>query len=222
LLPVQSVRKFDVFIGCSQQFIEKTSGDLEEIELRKGQICYSQGELAAFIYWVVIGHIKTFRTHSVGKEIALSTLTDGAVFGEADIFPPFIHTTTAVAIEDSIVTRLEMSAFKDSVLKNPQCAQNFIQTLCARTQRHQESIEALAHEDVFGRVARYLLSQCEEVNGELVTVRLITKKEIADAIGASREMVSRVMSDFTRRGYIASDKKRVRFIRPGLVVKKAR
>jgi CRP/FNR family cyclic AMP-dependent transcriptional regulator len=56
--------------------------------------------------------------------------------------------------------------------------------------------------DVYGRVARMLLEAAETVDGRQVVVRKLSKQDIAKMIGASREMVSRVMRDLTAQGLI--------------------
>lgn len=56
--------------------------------------------------------------------------------------------------------------------------------------------------DVYGRVARLLIEMSEDVGGEVVVVRKISKQDIAKMIGASREMVSRVMKDLGKQGLI--------------------
>jgi CRP/FNR family cyclic AMP-dependent transcriptional regulator len=64
------------------------------------------------------------------------------------------------------------------------------------------NIESLALLDVYGRVARLLLESSETVNGRKVVTKKITKQDIGKMIGASREMVSRVMRDLTAQGLI--------------------
>jgi CRP/FNR family cyclic AMP-dependent transcriptional regulator len=56
--------------------------------------------------------------------------------------------------------------------------------------------------DVYGRVARLLLDMAEPVSGSQVVTRKISKQDIAKMIGASREMVSRVMKDLQTQGLI--------------------
>jgi len=56
--------------------------------------------------------------------------------------------------------------------------------------------------DVYGRVARLLLEMAETVDGQKVVTKKLAKQDIAKMIGASREMVSRVMKDLQAGGYI--------------------
>jgi CRP/FNR family cyclic AMP-dependent transcriptional regulator len=77
--------------------------------------------------------------------------------------------------------------------------------MCNLTERLRDAdrkIESLALMDVYGRVARLLLEMAEEVDGQKVVKRKISKQDIAKMIGASREMVSRVMKDLGLQGLI--------------------
>jgi CRP/FNR family transcriptional regulator, cyclic AMP receptor protein len=62
---------------------------------------------------------------------------------------------------------------------------------------------------VYGRVARLSLDQAEEIGGEWIVRSAPPKQEIARMIGASREMVSRVVKDLQERGYIRAEKRKV-------------
>lgn len=72
----------------------------------------------------------------------------------------------------------------------------------ARLRKADRKIESLALMDVYGRVARLLLDMADTVNGQQVVTRKISKQDIAKMIGASREMVSRVMKDLQVQGLI--------------------
>ena len=74
--------------------------------------------------------------------------------------------------------------------------------LAERLRNADRKIESLALMDVYGRVARLLIEMAEDVGGQTVVVRRISKQDIAKMIGASREMVSRVMKDLGQQGLI--------------------
>jgi CRP/FNR family cyclic AMP-dependent transcriptional regulator len=67
--------------------------------------------------------------------------------------------------------------------------------------------------DVYGRVARLLLDLAEEMNGRLVIAEKLTQKDIAQRVGASREMISRIFSDLTAGGYVRKENGRLVIVR---------
>ena len=74
--------------------------------------------------------------------------------------------------------------------------------LVHRLRAADRQIESLALLDVYGRVARLLLQAAETMDGRKVVTQKLTKQDIAKMVGASREMVSRVMRDLTAQGHI--------------------
>ena len=70
-------------------------------------------------------------------------------------------------------------------------------------------IESLALVDVSGRVARLLLDLAQETGGKLIVQRAPAKQEIARMIGASREMVSRVIKELEQRALIRVDRRSI-------------
>ncbi|MFZ4536726.1 Crp/Fnr family transcriptional regulator [Propionivibrio sp.] len=79
---------------------------------------------------------------------------------------------------------------------------NIMKSLVLRLREANRKIESLALMDVYGRVAKLLLDFSVEENGLRVIRRKVTKQDMAKMVGASREMVSRVMKDLERSGYI--------------------
>ena len=74
--------------------------------------------------------------------------------------------------------------------------------LVTRLRSADRQIESLALLDVYGRVARTLLDMAEDVDGEKVIKSKVSRQDMAKIVGASREMVSRVMKDLEERGII--------------------
>ena len=74
--------------------------------------------------------------------------------------------------------------------------------LVARLRNADRQIESLALLDVYGRVARTLLDMSEEEKGLKIIRGKVSRQDMAKVVGASREMVSRVMKDLEDRGVI--------------------
>ena len=94
--------------------------------------------------------------------------------------------------------------FKHFLAQNFDMALSFMKELVRRLRDADKKIESLALMDVYGRVARVLLDMAEEtVDGRLMIKRRLTKQDIARMIGASREMVSRVMKDLVEMNHVS-------------------
>ena len=104
----------------------------------------------------------------------------------------------------AFVSRLD---FEACLAKHPNLALKLIRTLTHRIRSLTDVVKNLALNDVYGRVARTLLKLAREKNGLLIIEQRLTHQDIADMVGASREMVSRIMKDLTTGGYLQTKNK---------------
>jgi CRP/FNR family cyclic AMP-dependent transcriptional regulator len=93
--------------------------------------------------------------------------------------------------------------------------------LVKRLREADKKIGSLALMDVYGRVARLLMEMSETIDGQRVVTKKLPKQDIAKMIGASREMVSRVMKDLQTSGYIEVKAGAI-YLRESLLVSEAR
>ena len=107
-----------------------------------------------------------------------------------------------VTLEPCELLTISKTDFKRSLAENSDLSLIVMRGLVKRLREADRKIGSLALLDVYGRVARLLLDMAENVNGEKVVTKRLPKQDIAKMIGASREMVSRVMKDLQMGGYI--------------------
>jgi len=105
-----------------------------------------------------------------------------------------------------IVTKAD---FKALVTGNPDFALKLINRLMQRVRALTDNIRSLALLDVYGRVARLLLELATEHEGRLVVPGKLTQQDIAERVGASREMISRIFKDLVTGGYISIEHKHI-------------
>ena len=121
----------------------------------------------------------------------------------------FCTAASSLAVEPSEVVVIGKNDFKRCLVENPDVSLFIMRNLTRRLRMADRAIESLALLDVYGRVARLLLEAAETIDGRRVVTQKLTKQDIAKMIGASREMVSRVMKDLENRGYFRVDAGRI-------------
>ena len=104
---------------------------------------------------------------------------------------------------------MSQSAFRQFIAQNPDAIYPLIRKLIHRLKVASDGVRNLALLDVYGRIARLLLELATEQNGKLVVQELLTQRDIADRVGCSREMVSRIFTDLSSGGYIRIEGRRV-------------
>ena len=162
----------------------------------------SSGDATDSLYIVLSGRLKVMMSDSEGKEVILSILGPGEFFGEMGLIDDEPRSASVVTIEACELLSITKRDFKRCLAENFEMAMAVMRGLVRRLREADRKIGSLALLDVYGRVARLLLDMAENVNGEKIVTKRLPKQDIAKMIGASREMVSRVMKDLQAGGYI--------------------
>jgi CRP/FNR family cyclic AMP-dependent transcriptional regulator len=160
------------------------------------------GDATDSLYIVLSGRLKVMMSDSEGKEVILAILGPGEFFGEMGLIDDSPRSASVVAMESCELLSVAKRDFKKCLAENFEMAMAVMRGLVRRLREADRKIGSLALLDVYGRVARLLLDMSETVNGEKVVTKRLPKQDIAKMIGASREMVSRVMKDLQMGGYI--------------------
>jgi CRP/FNR family cyclic AMP-dependent transcriptional regulator len=176
--------------------------------VRRNTVVIQKGDESGVLYVVISGRLKVTVADGQGKEVILNTLGPGDYFGELAILGDMPRTATVMSLEDSKLLTLSRKAFLDLVREQPDIALAVIRNLTERVSQLTEQVGRLALGDVYSRIRDVLNAQAVEEGGVLVTGRF-TQSEIAQMVGSSREMVSRVFKDLREGGYIRLDDKRV-------------
>jgi len=137
-----------------------------------------------------------------GKEVILGIIGPGEFFGEMGLIDDGPRSASVIAIEPCELLSVTRRGFKKCLVENFEVAMTVLRVLVRRLREADRKIASLAMLDVYGRVARLLLDLSENVNGQKVVTKRLTKQDIAKMIGASREAVSLVMKELQISGYI--------------------
>lgn len=168
----------------------------------RGTTIMSAGEETDSLYVVISGRLKVMMSDDEGREVILAMLGPSEFFGEMGLLDDSPRSATVVTVEPCELLILAKKDFKRCLLENFEMAMTVMRGLVKRLREADQKIGSLALMDVYGRVARLLLDTAEMVDGQKVVTKKLAKQDIAKMIGASREMVSRVMKDLQTGGFI--------------------
>ena len=129
--------------------------------------------------------------------------------GEMGLLDDLPSSATVETVESCEMLRIPRTAFLSCIESNAEVAMLLLRNLVKRLRDADRKIESLALIDVYGRVARLIIDMAEQIDGVWVVQRAPAKQEIARMIGASREMVSRVVKDLQEKKLIRSDKRKI-------------
>jgi CRP/FNR family transcriptional regulator, cyclic AMP receptor protein len=144
-----------------------------------------------------------FTSDSRGREVILANLQPGDYIGEMSLIDNDPHSATVRAEVQTDVLMLGRLEFARCLPENTSMAYAVMKGLVQRLRSADRKIESLALMDVYGRVARALMEASEQdAQGNHFIRDKVSRQDLAKMVGASREMVSRVMKDLEGRGFI--------------------
>ena len=174
----------------------------------KNTVIVSEGDETDLLYIIIAGRVKVFVGDEEGKEIVLGTQGPGEYFGEM-VLDGGPRSASVMTLEPSRFAVIPKHRFREFLRSHPEFAIHLVEKLIHRTRALTENVRSLALMDVYGRVARLLLELGREAGGKLVIDQKLTQQDIASRVGASREMISKILKDLSLGGYITVEKKRI-------------
>lgn len=167
----------------------------------KNTVVVAEGDRTDTLYIIVSGRVRVYVADELGKEVTLGEQGAGEYFGEMvlDEGPRSASVITLESCRFIVVPKADVLAF---LAENPGFTVHLIKKLIRRGRTLTENVKSLALLDVYGRVARMLLELAEEHDGVLTIERRPTQQDMASRVGASREMVSKILTDLTTGGYL--------------------
>lgn len=198
-----------IFSGLSQPELDLLENHMITRTFRKNTVIINEGDQANSLYIILSGMVKVFLSNEDGKEIIINTLGEGDHFGELALLDDAPRSASIMTTEKSSLGTISKADFVTVLSKHPELALKLIQELTRRIRLLSDNVKTLALMDVYGRVAKTLLGMAKHEDGMLLIENRPTQQDIANRIGASREMVARIMKDLATGNYISIDGKRL-------------
>ncbi len=204
----ETLTKTSLFDGFDDDDIENVASQTAIRQFPKNTVIVSQGDDTDSFYVILLGKVDVFLHNDKGKEIIINTLSEGESFGELAPLGGIPRQASIITTEDSTFGVISRQVFMDTLLTNPTVSMRIIDLLIGRIQDLTEEVSSLALEDVYNRVVRVLYKHADEVGEKLVTEKL-TQQDIASRVGATREMVHRILKELKTGGYISIEGKHI-------------
>ncbi|MFA7667066.1 MAG: cyclic nucleotide-binding domain-containing protein [Burkholderiaceae bacterium] len=188
--------------SLSEPQIEALAAGSARRSFPRGRTIVAEGEPSQSLYILLAGRAKVQRSDADGKEVILAVLGSGDWFGEMSMIDDAPRSASVVTLEACEFMSIDKNSFRALLRQSPEICMAVMRQLVTRLREADRKIETLALLDVYGRVARVLLDFSEDIDGERIVRNRLPRQEIAKMIGASREMVSRVMKGLESEGFV--------------------
>ncbi len=197
------LRRVPLFSLLTVAQAEVISGAVIKRRFKRGEALVEQGQKSNALFILLTGRARVMTSDSRGREVILATLAQGDYLGEMSIIDNEPHSATVRAEVATDVLMLGRAEFARCLTENASMSLVVMRGLVKRLRHADRKIESLALLDVYGRVAHALLDfAVADAQGQLLVKDKISRQDLAKMVGASREMVSRVMKDLEERGFI--------------------
>ncbi|MCK5888964.1 MAG: Crp/Fnr family transcriptional regulator [Methylococcales bacterium] len=212
----------DIFLGLktipflsdlSDEVILELASRAKKNRFPKHSYICNEGDETNSLYILLSGKVRVFSSDEKGKEVTLLIQTPVSYFGELALLSNEPRSASVVALEHSNCAMIAQIDFQHWLLNHPEVALSLIRD-CARTVRRlTDKVKQLALSNVYERTIQTLQEMSEKEGDVFVINDKPTQQELANMVGASREMVNKIMKELTKGGYITSKGKTLRIER---------
>ncbi len=207
------LKKANALADASSSAIATLGNGAQMASFRARQVVYLPGDRAAGIHFLANGRVKISKVTRDGKELTLAYRAGGDFFGETCLLDGRPREEMVEAMEPCTTVEVTQEALDEVLKNNVDVAYQFVRTLITRRRDLETKVEQLIFKDVGSKLAELLLRLGEEHGIEnkkgLVLGLKITHQEMANLIGSTRETVSLTLSQFKRKGFIATEGRKV-------------
>lgn len=197
------LQHFSFFQEFTQADLLTVARMMEMQVLAKRDQVLQAGELADHVYFLKEGQVKIYRRGPFGRKLTLAILQPGEVFGELALTAGERHEQGAEALESSTICATTARDFRALLDLKPALAFRVIQHLGQQKRRLERKIASLVFQDVPARLAATLLEWGDDYGQPcahgLALELVVTQQELADLIGATRQVVNAALQQLQRR-----------------------
>jgi CRP/FNR family transcriptional regulator, cyclic AMP receptor protein len=169
---------------------------------RKGTLLIQEGDFGDTLFIVLSGRVKAFSVDERDREIVYGVYGPGEYLGEMSL-DGGPRSASVITLEPTVCVVLTRQTLREHIAANPEFAFELLATVIQRARLATQSARSMALLDVYGRLARLLESLAEpRQDGTRAIPDRVTHQELANRVGCSREMVSRLMKDLQTGGHI--------------------
>jgi CRP/FNR family cyclic AMP-dependent transcriptional regulator len=178
----------------------------------KNVVIVSEGDTTDSLYVVLSGRVKAFVSDETGREAVVNTIGVGDYFGEL-VLDGGPRAASIMTLEPCRLFLIPQADVERLLEGNPAFARDLLRKLIGKVRSLTDRVADLALKDVYARLVKFIDESAVEVQGRRVISERLTQNDIAERIGGSREMVSRILKDLAAGGYVAIESRHIVVLR---------
>jgi CRP/FNR family transcriptional regulator, cyclic AMP receptor protein len=200
-----------LFTGIRQECLQKLEKTSILRKYPKNSILFMEGDMNGQLYVIQSGLVCIHTDDNEGRQLVLNYMGPGEYFGELSLLDDKPRSASATVVEEAVLLSISRDGFRAFMRERPELYETLMVELAGCIRTLTENVKDMALLDVYGRVAHTLERLCNPALEQ--TSPKLTHQDIANMVGASREMVSRVMKELVVGGYIEVRQKHIRILK---------
>jgi CRP/FNR family transcriptional regulator, cyclic AMP receptor protein len=210
---VAQMAEAPLFEGTPRRVVQDLANRGSTRRYRRNTYLFHQGDQSPEVFFLLSGRVEISSDSANGHRQLHTTIEVPQFFGELGVLGEMPRTAGALALEESEVWRADATDFLDFLADDPSASRALLRALSRQVQSQEAFVDDLLYLDLKGRVAKRLLQLVSPSLDELpedgaVVPSIVTHADLASLCGGSRENVTRILSDFQRRGFVERQGKR--------------
>lgn len=184
------------------QTLSELASHAKKNSFHKHSFIISEGDETSSLYILLSGKVRVFSSDVHGKEVTLLIQTAASYFGELALLSNEPRSASVVALENTTCAIISQVDFKRWLSNHPDVAFGLIQDLAGTVRRLTDKVRQLALSNVYERTIQTIQEMAIKEGDIFVINKKPTQQELANMVGASREMINKIMKELTKGGYI--------------------
>lgn len=190
---------------------------------RKSTYICHQGDPADEIFFLIQGRVEIASVSVTGNRVLHATVDSSQFVGELGVLAQSDRTASVLTLEECQVWVADAEDFLKFLTDEPSASRGLMRALARQVEANEAFVDDLLFLDLKGRVAKRLLQlaspSLDDLPQDGVMIPVVTHADLASLCGGSRENVTRILSDFQRRGLVVRDVQRYQLKKVGGLAK---
>jgi CRP-like cAMP-binding protein len=201
----------ELFSGLDDDVMAEVEAMTNLTTCPAGQLIYEPDSTGEVLFFLKKGNVQIYRLSADGKKLIVGDVKPGSFFGEMSLLGQAMSGNFAEANRDSLLCAMSRSDVHTLLLAHPDIAERVIEHLATRLRDAEARLETLAYQRLEARLASALLRECDPADD---TVHGFTQQDLAEMVGASRESVTRLLTQMAKARILEVKRRQIRLLDP--------
>lgn len=201
------LKKIPFLSKLTNEALETLAEKAKSVKYPRQATVIMEGDESSSLFIMLSGKVRVYSSDDKSKEVTLLIQEPGTYFGEIALLTDEPRSASVVTLEPTVCAVISKVDFINWLMSNPAVAVNLLGVLSEKIRHLTDKVRQMALSNVYERTIK-VLQEMAVVEGDVTIIHSRpTQQDLASMVGASREMINKVMHELTKGGYVSIDDK---------------